>query len=62
MPVSEQTISMRPLQDTPPLKVRVVILKKGKDFQVVPNFPLVFRRGDQSEEKITGKDGSSVLK
>ena len=62
MPVSEPTISMRPLQDTPPLKVRVVILKKGKDFQVVPNFPLVFKRGDQSEEKITGKDGSSVLK
>ena len=45
MPVSEPTISMRPLQDTPPLKVRVVILKKGKDFQVVPNFPLIFIEG-----------------
>ena len=38
MPVSEPTISMRPLQDTPPLKVRVVILKKEKTSSG-PNFP-----------------------
>ena len=61
IPAGPQSISMRPLDETPPLKVRVVILKSGDKTQSVPKFPVVFKRGDQKKTEITGSDGSASL-
>ncbi len=61
IPAGPQSISMRPLEETPPLKVRVVILKSGEKTQSVPKFPVVFKRGDQKKTEMTRSDGSASL-
>ena len=61
IPLGTKQISMSPLESTPPISVKVVVLRSGSEAMAVPKFPLLFNSGGQRETIFTGKDGIATL-